>query len=109
MIHLTPFYNSLGLIGSLLILVYCVVQVFDPRIKEGLLGCALYLAISTCCVAAIIHMLQGIHPPRTVNTMLVFVGAAMTRRLIISTATWLRFRAWWFLKVKEARSHNRSQ
>lgn len=109
MIHLNLFYNSLGLLGSVLIMVYCLVQVFDPRIKEGLLGCALYLAISTCCLAAVIHMLQGVHPPRTVNTLIAFVGLAMMRRLVISTPSWLRIRSKWMLLVKEARAHNRSR
>lgn len=109
MIYLTLFYNGLGLLGSLLILSYCVVQVFDTRINDGFIGRLLYLAIATCCIAAIIHMVQGGHPPRTVNTLLAFVGAAMIRRLVLSSAMWLKLRAWWFIKVKEARAHNRSR
>lgn len=109
MIHLTIFYNSLGLIGSLLILGYCVVQVFDNAIDDGLFGRLLYLCIATCCIAAVIHMVQGVHPPRTVNTLLAFVGVAMVRRMVIKSATWLRLKAKWFMLVKEARAHNRSR
>lgn len=109
MIHLTMFYNGLGLLGSLLILSYCVVQVFDSRINDGFIGRLLYLAIATCCIAAVIHMVQGVHPPRTVNTLLVFVGAAMVRRMVISSATWGRIRARYMLMVKHAKAHNRSK
>lgn len=109
MIHLTMFYNSLGLTGCLLILGYCIAQVFDTRIDDGFFGRLLYLAIATCCIAAIIHMVQGVHPPRTVNTLLAFVGAAMVRRMVIMTPTWARLRSWWFIKVKEARALNRSR
>ena len=109
MIHLTLFYNGLGLLGSLLILSYCVVQVFDTRINDGFIGRLIYLAIATCCIAATIHMVQGVHMPRTVNTLLAFIGAAMIRRLVLGSAIWLRLRAWWFIKVKEARAHNRSR
>ena len=109
MIHLTVFYNGLGLIGSLLILVYCLVQVFDNRVHDGFLGRLLYLAISTCCIAALIHMVQGVHPPRTVNTLLVFVGAAMVRRMVLASATWGRIRARYFIMVKQAKAQNRSK
>lgn len=109
MIHLTLFYNSLGLIGSILILTYCMVQVFDSRIDDGLFGRILYLGISTCCIAAVIHMVQGVHPPRTVNTMLVFIGVTMVRRLILVSALWQRLRSWYTLQVKQAKAHNRSK
>lgn len=109
MIHLTVFYNSLGLIGSLLILVYCLVQVFDNRVQDGMLGRLLYLSISTCCIAALIHMVQGVHPPRTVNTMLAFLGAAMIRRMVLSTPAWSKLRARWVIIAKQARAHNRSK
>ncbi len=109
MIHLTLFYNSLGLIGSLLILFYCMVQVFDSRIDDGVIGRVLYLAISTCCIAALIHMVQGVHPPRTVNTLLIFVGVAMVRRMVLASASWQRFRSWYILQVKQAKAHNRSK
>lgn len=109
MIHLTLFYNSLGLIGSILILTYCMVQVFDHRIDDGLIGRILYLSISTCCIAAIIHMVQGVHPPRTVNTMLVFIGVTMVRRLVLVSVSWQRFRSWYTLQVKRAKAHNRSK
>lgn len=108
MIHLTLFYNSLGLVGSMLILVYCLVQVFDSAIDDGFFGRLLYLAIATCCIAALIHMVQGVHPPRTVNTLLAFVGAAMIRRMVIATPAWARWRAKWFIMVKQAKAHNRS-
>lgn len=109
MIHLTIFYNTLGLTGSLLILFYCLVQVFDTRIDDGLLGRVLYLGISTCCIAAIIHMVQGVHPPRTVNTLLVFIGVTMVRRMVLSSGAWQRFRSWYTLQVKQAKAHNRSK
>lgn len=109
MTHITAFYNGLGLVGVLLILFYCMVQVFDTRIHDGTVGRLLYLAISTCCLAAVIHMVQGVHPPRTVNTLLVFIGFAMLRRLALSTPSWARFRAWYFIKVKAAKAHNRSR
>lgn len=108
-VHLGLFYNSVGLLGSVLILIYCLVQVFDPKIKEGLAGCFIYLCISTCCIAAIIHMLQGIHPPRTVNTLLAFVGLGMMRRLLLATPSWQKIRMRWFMLVKRARAHNRSR
>lgn len=109
MIHLPLFYNTLGLVGALMILCYSVVQVFDSRIDDGLFGRLIYLAIATSCIAAVIHMVQGIHPPRTVNTVLAFVGIAMVRRMVIMTPTWARWRANWFIMVKHARAHNRSR
>lgn len=109
MVHLTLFYNSLGLIGSMMILWYCMVQVFDNRIDDGLLGRLLYLSIATCCIAALIHMVQGVHPPRTVNTLLVFVGAAMVRRMILASPGWSRFRLRYTMMVKRAKAHNRSK
>lgn len=109
MVHLSLFYNSLGLIGSMLILWYCMVQVFDTRIDDGLLGRLLYLSIATCCIAAVIHMVQGVHPPRTVNTLLVFVGAAMVRRMVLASPAWARLRGRYAMMVKRAKAHNRSK
>lgn len=109
MIHLTVFYNSLGLVGSLLILFYCLVQVFDKHIDDGVLGRMLYLAIATCCIAALIHMVQGVHPPRTVNTLLVFLGLAMVRRMVIQSPWWAGVRSRYTLMVKRAKAHNRSK
>lgn len=103
------FFNTLGIIGAMMILFYCLVQVFDPRIREGVLGCMLYLSISTCCLAALIHMLQGTHPPITINTMMALIGVLMLRRMLLSTPQWVRFKAWYFLKAKEAKAHNRSK
>ncbi len=109
MIHLTVFYNGLGLLGSLLILSYCIVQVFDTRINDGFIGRLLYLAIATCCIAALIHVVQVVLPPRTVNTLLVFVGAAMVRRMVLASSTWARIRARYFIMVKQAKAQNRSK
>lgn len=107
MIQLTLFYNTLGLVGVLMILFYCLMQVFDHRIDDGLLGRALYLSISTCCIAAVIHMVQGVHPPRTVNTLLVFVGIAMLRKMFVSSPAWARIRSKYSIMVKEAKAYNR--
>ena len=109
MIHLTVFYNSLGLVGSLLILAYCLVQVFDKRVDDGVVGRLLYLSIATCCIAALIHMVQGVHPPRTVNTLLVFVGLAMCRRMVMLSPWWAHVRSRYTLMVKQAKAHNRSK
>ncbi len=108
MIHLSAFYNGLGLVGALMIFAYCAQQVFDKRVNDGVIGRVLYLSICTCCLAALIHMVQGVHPPRTVNTLLAFVGCAMVRRMVLATGTWGRLRAKWFIMVKHAKAHNRS-
>lgn len=104
--HIDQLYQVAGLIGCMVILIYCLVQVFSPKIREGVLGCILYLTASTACVAWLIHMQQGTYPHRTTIVLMVSIASLMARRLVLMTSHWRRFRSWYFLQVKHAKSHN---
>lgn len=102
-------YQTGGIIGVSLILFYCLVQIFDPRIKEGVLGCMVYMIVATSCVAWLFHMFQGTFPHRTTTTMICGIAALMTRRLILMSPVWTHFKAWWFIQAKAARAQNQNR
>jgi len=103
---LESIYQASGIIGVSLILFYCVVQIFDPRVKEGALGGIFYMVIASSCVAWLFHMFQGTFPHRTTITMICGIAALMTRRLILLSPGWMRFKAWWFIQAKAAKAEN---
>lgn len=102
-------YQVGGIIGVSLILFYCLVQVFNPRIKEGVMGCAIYLMIATSCIFWLFHMFNGVYPHRTTTTLICGVAADLTRRMILLSPMWARFKCWWFMQVKQARAINESR
>lgn len=106
---LEQIYQASGIIGVSLILFYCVVQIFDPRVKEGAIGGIVYMVIATSCVAWLFHMFQGTFPHRTTITMICGIAALMMRRLILLSPVWSRFKAWWFIQAKAARAANESR
>lgn len=108
-LYLSQLFSSIGVVSVLTIMLVCLVQVFSPRIKEGVLGCIFYLGASTACIAWLINMIQGTFPHRTTVTLLSFIAGLMLRRLVLSTDTWARFKCWYFMKIKEAKAFNRSR
>jgi len=103
---LESIYQTSGIIGVSLILFYCLVQVFDTRVKEGALGCVVYLVIATSCVAWLFHMFMGTFPHRTTTTLICGIAVLMMRRLILLSPLWTRFKSWWFMRVKIAKAAN---
>jgi len=106
---LEQIYQVSGIIGVSMILFYCLVQVFNPRIKEGVVGCAIYCVISTACIFWLFHMFNGTYPHRTTTTMINGIAALMMRRLILMSPLWTRFKCWWFMQVKKSRAINQSR
>lgn len=102
-------YQASGIIGVSLILFYCLVQIFDPRIKEGAIGCTVYMVIATSCIAWLFHMFQGTFPHRTTTTMICGIAVLMMRRLFLMSPVWTRFKCWWFIQVKKSRAINQSR
>lgn len=102
-------YQAGGIIGVSLILFYCLVQIFDPRIKEGAIGCAVYMVIATSCIAWLFHMFQGTFPHRTTTTLICGIAVLMMRRLFLMSPAWARFKAWWFIEAKAARERNENR
>ncbi len=99
-------YQVGGIISVTLILFYCLVQIFDKRINEGVLGCVVYMVIATSCLAWLFHMFQGTFPHRTTTTMITGIAVLMTRRLVLMSPWWARFKAAWFIEAKAARAKN---
>ena len=106
---LEQIYQVSGIIGVSMILFYCLVQVFDQRIKEGVLGCVIYCVISTSCIFWLFHMFNGTYPHRTTTTMICGIAALMMRRLVLISPLWSRFKCWWFMQVKQSRAINENR
>jgi len=100
-------YQIAALCSVTAIMLACLWAIFSDRVKDGLIGRAIYSLGALAALAALIHMAQGTFPQRTTITLEVCAALWATRQVVVYYF-WDATRRKYFFELRRLKSQRKA-
>lgn len=95
--------SILGAVALVIIFLSALFGIYSPRVRDGVLGRLLYMAIAVVCLGGIIHIVQDTVPKHVLTTLLLCVAGLMVRD-VFRVQYWKGIKARGIIAIKCAKA-----
>lgn len=100
-------YQIAAIIAVATLLLTCLWAIFSDRVRDGVIGRAIYSVAAMACAAALLHMSKGVYPQRT-TIVLEVCAAVWAVRQITVYYFWDAIRGRYFFELRRLRSQQKA-